>query len=143
MSKTFSVCKTCGAVNRFEFSKALSSQPHCGKCKGELAFHDGYSEVDLNGLNALVNASDLPVVVDLWAPWCGPCLGFAPVFQKIAKDRGGDMVFLKINTEQFPDASNILGVRGIPTVLMFKNGEEAKRQAGAMPEPMFRQWLSH
>ena len=101
----------------------------------------GVSDVDLNGLDAIVKAADIPVLVDMWAPWCGPCVGFAPTYQKVAQDLGMQFVFLKINTEQYPDASHILGVRGIPTLIMFKDGDEVKRQAGAMPEGMLRSWL--
>ena len=141
MSKTFSTCSQCNAINRFDFSKALTSEPQCGQCKSKLNFKNGVSDVDLNGLDEIVNAADIPVVVDMWAPWCGPCIGFAPVYQKLAQELGEDFVFLKINTEQYPDAGNILGVRGIPTLIMFKGGNEIKRQAGAMPEGMLRQWL--
>ena len=141
MSKTYSVCSHCLAVNRFDRESAYESTPKCGQCKNELTYENGVSNVDLQGLNALINASELPVLVDLWAPWCGPCVGFAPVYQKVAEELGDKFVFLKINTERHPDASNILGVRGIPTLVLFNNGDEIKRQSGAMPEPMFRQWL--
>ncbi len=142
MSKTYSVCTQCHSVNRFSFEKARDAAPRCGQCKGELSFHDGVSDVDWNGLQALLRTAELPVVLDLWAPWCGPCLGFAPVYQKVASERGDSMIFLKIDTEKFPEASQRLGVRGIPTLILFKQGQEVKRQAGAMPEAMFRQWLT-
>ncbi len=141
MSKTLSTCINCRAVNRFTFQKALETQPKCGQCSGPLRFEHGISNMDLHDLNSIIRASHIPVVVDLWAPWCGPCVNFAPVYQKVALELGQSYIFLKVNTEQYPDASNILGVRGIPTLIMFSGGDEIKRQAGAMPETMFRQWL--
>lgn len=142
MSKTVSICSSCSAVNRFDFKKSLENKPKCGKCQSGLSFHEGITDTNLDGLNKILSSTDLPVVVDLWAPWCGPCLGFAPVYQKLARETGDRMVFLKINTEAFPDASSILGVRGIPTLILFKNKDELKRQSGAMPESMLRSWLA-
>lgn len=141
MGKSLSTCMQCHAVNRFDFQKAMEQRPRCGQCQGALRFENGVSNVDLHDLNAIINAAPVPVILDLWAPWCGPCVGFAPVFLKVAKQLGSSYIFLKINTEQYPDAGNILGVRGIPTLIMFSGGDEIKRQSGAMPEPMFRQWL--
>ena len=139
--KTYGVCRSCGAVNRIDAEKSLKNTPHCGHCKAELTLKNGVNELNLKQLNQLIKSSDIPVIVDLWAPWCGPCVSFAPTFQKVAIESIGRYVFTKVDTEKFPDASSSLGVRGIPTIVAFKNGKEVKRQSGAMPEQMFKQWL--
>ena len=142
MAHTFAVCNSCGAVNRLAAEKALAQQAHCGQCKSDLPIKHGISDLGLDELDKLVRASDIPVVVDLWASWCGPCVAFAPVFSKVAAEKVGQFVFCKLNTEQHPEASGVLGIRGIPTLLAFRAGDEIKRQSGAMPEAMFKQWLA-
>ena len=139
--KTYSICRSCGKTNRVDALKSFESQARCGHCKSDLILKNGMNEVNLSQLRQLISAADIPVVVDLWAPWCGPCVSFAPTFQKLAKEQAGQFVFAKVNTEQHPDASQFLGVRGIPTLVAFQSGQEVKRQAGAMPEAMFREWL--
>lgn len=140
--KTYSVCSSCGKVNRVDALKSFESKPHCGFCKSELILKDGINDVSLSQLRQLISSSDIPVVVDLWASWCGPCVAFAPVFERTAKSEAGKVVFAKLDTEKHPDATQALGVRGIPTIIAFKSGQEAKRQTGAMPEVMFKEWLT-
>ena len=138
---TFSACSSCGSVNRIDAIKALSSTPSCGQCKKPLAMHKGIVDIGLDELDKLAKVSDIPIVVDLWASWCGPCVAFAPVFEKVAQEKAGDFVFAKINTEKHAEVTGVLGVRGIPTLIAFNRGDEVKRQSGAMPEAMFKAWL--
>ncbi len=138
---TFSACASCGSVNRIDAVKALSNAPLCGQCKTALPMHKGISDIGLDALDKLAHASDLPIIVDLWASWCGPCLAFAPVFEKVAQEKAGEFVFVKINTEKHAEVTGVLGVRGIPTLIAFNRGDEVKRQAGAMPEAVFKSWL--
>ena len=80
------------------------------------------------------------VVVDFWAPWCGPCKMFAPIFEETSKEQPG-IAFVKVNTEAEPELAQRMGIRAIPTLMYFQDGKEVHRQAGAMPKPMFVQKL--
>lgn len=129
MSYTYATCKKCHAVNRIQSTKAKTAV--CGKCQTTISFHGLVSEVDSNDFQKILNASDLPVVVDFWASWCGPCKVYGPEFEKASLENP-QVVFLKVNTESEKELSARLGIRGIPCTILFKNGKEAKRQAGAM-----------
>jgi thioredoxin 1 len=82
--------------------------------------------------------SSLPVIVDFWAPWCGPCKMVAPTLEKIAKENEGKVLVAKVNTDENPQWAMKYGVQGIPTMLLFYNGKVVNRQVGALPEPMLR-----
>jgi thioredoxin 1 len=87
---------------------------------------------------AAVLKSELPVVVDFWAPWCGPCKMVGPILDKIAKEKSGKLVVAKVNTDENPEWATKYGVQGIPTMLLVANGKIAYRQVGALPEPTLR-----
>jgi thioredoxin 2 len=114
----------------------------CGACKAPLHIHGAVVEGTDKSLQTLIKKSPLPVVVDVWAPWCGPCRAFAPTFESLSAKYAGKVVFVKLNSDQNQQTSSGLGIRGIPTVLIFKNGVEVTRQSGAMPEDQFAQWLN-
>lgn len=141
MATTFSICSNCDQVNRVNLEQAHAKKPVCGACKQELPFHDGVTEVNGSGLQKLVQKASLPVVADFWAPWCAPCKVFTPVFQSASREMAGRVVFVKVNTEANPMAGDAFRVRGIPTLILFKNGIEQGRQTGAMPLDMFMRWL--
>ena len=85
--------------------------------------------------------NELPVVVDFWAPWCGPCRMVAPILDKIAKEKAGKLVVAKVNTDENPEWATKYGVQGIPTMLLVLNGKIAYRQVGALPEPVLRDMI--
>ena len=86
----------------------------------------------------VVLESPLPVIVDFWAPWCGPCRMVAPILEKIAKDQAGKLIVPKVNTDENQEWAGRYGVQGIPTMLMMKDGKIVHRQVGALPEPMLK-----
>lgn len=139
---TFTSCKKCHAVNKVVTSKLVNSAGVCGKCGQALPFHAFVSEVDEQGFDSLIAKSTLPVVVDFWASWCGPCRSFAPTFEAASRFAEGKMVFVKVNTEENTTISSRLGIRGIPTCMIFKNGKEAARESGAFPLNLFTEWIS-
>lgn len=141
MPVTYSVCPHCQSVNKINFEAAEAKKPTCGSCHTELDFHDGVTNLSADQVQKLIRSSPLPVVIDFWAPWCGPCRSFAPTFSEAAQSLRGQFVFVKVNTEQHPQASTNFGVRGIPTITVFEKGQEVGRQAGALPREYFAQWL--
>jgi len=83
----------------------------------------------------------MPVLVDIWAPWCGPCRAIAPILEKLAIDRAGTLRIVKVNADQEPTLSSRLGVQGIPTLVLFNNGTEISRQVGALPTDRLQHWI--
>lgn len=141
MSVTYSPCQKCLAVNRVNTEKAAGSAAKCSKCQTPLPIHGAYSEVSAEGLEAMIAHSPIPVVVDFWAEWCGPCRSFAPTFAQAAQQASDAYAFVKLDTEKWPAPSQRYQVRGIPSLILFHQGRELNRISGAMPLPQFLSWL--
>lgn len=141
MSFSYTVCSSCKSVNKINLETAHLKVPTCGSCHTNLDFHHGITNLNGEQVQKLIRTSPLPVVIDFWAPWCGPCRAFAPSFESTAEKLKGQFVFVKINTEDNPEAGAQFNVRGIPTIAIYKQGQEVARQAGAMPAEHFMQWL--
>lgn len=123
-------CLECSAVNRVPADK-LGAGPKCGTCGAKL--NDGkVRELDPATLAKASKNDDVPLIVDYWAPWCGPCRMMAPEFMKAASAMSPAVRFAKINTEDFPKVSMKNNIRGIPALILYQNGREVARQAGAM-----------
>ncbi|NOH98705.1 thioredoxin TrxC [Vibrio sp. 99-70-13A1] len=132
-------CPSCQGVNRVP-SERITESPTCGKCKSSLLDGSPVEGTVLN-LPAILNSAQ-PVVIDFWATWCNPCVGFAPVFSDVATERAGNVRFVKIDTEAQQQLAAQYQIRSIPTVMVFKDGKRVDSINGALPKSQFDQWLN-
>jgi thioredoxin 2 len=126
-------CGQCGQKNRFAYER-LGETVRCGKCKTILPAPAEPIEVDSSAnFDRLIAKSSVPVVVDYWAPWCGPCRMVAPELQKVAARQAGKYLIIKVNTDVLTDLGERFSIRSIPTMAVFAGGREVARTAGARP----------
>jgi thioredoxin 2 len=123
-------CPSCDGINRIPASR-LSDQPKCGKCK-QLLFSAKLVELKSTNFLKHIQRSDIPVLVDFWAPWCGPCKMMGPAFEQAATQLEPKFRLAKVNTEAEADIGSKYGIRSIPTLMLFHQGKEIARQSGAM-----------
>lgn len=133
------VCGQCGAVNRVPRER-LADEPKCGRCHAPV-LDAAPVELDAATFDKFIARNDLPVVVDFWAEWCGPCKMMAPVFAQAAREQRGRFRLAKLDTEASPDIAGRFGIRSIPTLVLFRGGAEADRAVGALDAARLRAWL--
>ena len=124
------VCAHCLATNRVPVAR-LTNDPVCGRCGKELLAGRPIELTDAN-FDAVTSRTGLPVLVDFWAPWCGPCLAMAPQFERASQQLKGQVLFAKVNSDENPLISRRFGIRSIPTLVRLEAGREIARQAGAL-----------
>ncbi len=132
------VCANCFTTNRIPNDKD-HSQASCGKCQ-KAAYSSKPVELGINTFYPFIERNDLPIIVDFWAAWCGPCQNMAPVFNKVALS-SPTILFAKVNTEQIQQISTDAGIRSLPTLVFFQQGKEVDRISGGLSEVQMKQWI--
>jgi thioredoxin 2 len=129
-------CPTCGKRNRVP--AAANGVPRCGNCHNPLPW---VADADDESFAEVVDQSKVPVLVDIWAPWCGPCRMVSPALERLAVEFAGKLKLVKVNADEASGIARRFNAQSIPTLLVLKRGQEVERQIGAAPEAMLRTWL--
>ncbi|HET9081929.1 MAG TPA: thioredoxin [Trebonia sp.] len=129
-------CGHCGQANRVP--AAAAGTPRCGKCRQPLPW---IADADDATFGEVAEAAKIPVIVDLWAPWCGPCRMVSPALEQLTRELAGQVKLVKVNVDTSPRISQRFGVQAIPTLLVLRRGQVAARQTGAAPLAALRTWV--
>lgn len=132
-------CPFCTTLNRVDLARA-DHHPKCAEC-GKPILVDRPLAIAEGDIDRIVSESEVPVIIDFHADWCGPCKAMAPMFDELARERRGQALILKLDTDRNPNATRRFGVRGIPTMILFRDGKEVAREVGAVPRDRLRALL--
>lgn len=126
-------CPFCGKLNRVDLTRA-DDRPKCGECARPLLLDRPVAVSDTD-FDRVIADAEVPVLVDFYADWCGPCKTMAPHLDDLARSRRGEVLVAKLDTDRNPQTAQRFGIRGIPTLIVFRNGQEVARETGAIPRP--------
>ena len=133
-------CDNCGAANRVP-ARHLADIGRCGSCKGPLPPQNSPIEADTVTFEEIAGTARVPVLVDFWASWCGPCRMAAPEVEAVAREMAGKAIVLKVDTEAHPELAAKFGVQGIPNFVVLRNGKVVQQRSGVTPRAEMRRWL--
>lgn len=137
VTTTVVVCPHCGTKNRVP--GVAKGTPRCGNCSKQLPWVVNTSDADFT---TVVDSSTVPVLVDVWAPWCGPCRMVSPVLEQLATELAGELKLVKINADEAPQVSRRFEIQAIPTLILMQRGQVLAKQVGAAPAHVLRTWLT-
>lgn len=140
MSTITTRCPDCKGLNRIP-AERINESPKCGKCQSKLLDGAPIEGTEQN-LATLIN-SEIPTVIDFWAPWCNPCVGFAPIFEDVSQEMEGKARFVKVDTEAQQQIAAQYQIRSIPTIMVFHKGNRIDMVNGALPRGQFTSWLNN
>ena len=132
-------CIACNTANRIP-SERLGDKPKCGRCK-QLLFQGKAIELNNANVDSVLANTGIPLLVDCWAPWCGPCKAIAPILEELAAELDGKLKIVKVNIDENDGIAVEYGVRAIPTMILFKNGAPAATKVGAAPKSALKGWI--
>ena len=134
-------CDHCGAYNRLGLIFVPGREATCGKCKAPLDASGTPTHIAPGAFAAAVSGAPAPLLVDFWAPWCGPCRAMAPALEQLGRESAGRLLVAKLNTDEDPSVGQGLGIQGIPTLILFRGGKEVGRLVGARPLAELRRFV--